>query len=190
MQMRHRKIFSLDARSTQLVCGGHRQINQGFRSGIMCHGNQFSQGLGLKKTLHGTWNESWKVNRRQAIDWEKILQKTHLKRGYHPKYTKILLKIKKINNLIKNGPKTLMDTSSKRHTGASLVAQWLRVCLLMQGTQVRALVWEDPTRRWATRPVSHNYWACASGTCAPQQERPRQWEARAPRWRVAPARCN
>ena len=40
---------------------------------------------------------------------------------------------------------------------ASLVAQWLRICLLMQGTRVRALVWEDPTCRGATRPVSHNY---------------------------------
>ena len=41
--------------------------------------------------------------------------------------------------------------------GASLVAQWLRICLLMQGTRVRALVWEDPTCRGATEPVSHNY---------------------------------
>ena len=40
---------------------------------------------------------------------------------------------------------------------ASLVAQWLRICLPMQGTQVRALVWEDPTCRGATKPVSHNY---------------------------------
>ena len=40
---------------------------------------------------------------------------------------------------------------------ASLVAQWLGVCLLMQGTRVRALVWEDPTCRGTTRPVSHNY---------------------------------
>ena len=71
--------------------------------------------------------------------------------------------------------------------GASLVAQWLRICLPMQGTRVRALVWEDPTCRGAARPVSHNYWACASGACAPERERPRQWEARAPRWRVAPA---
>ena len=69
---------------------------------------------------------------------------------------------------------------------ASLVAQWLRVCLPMQGTWVRALVWEDPTCCGATGPVSHNYWACASGDCAPQQERPRWWEARAPRWRMAP----
>ena len=39
---------------------------------------------------------------------------------------------------------------------ASLVAQWLRICLPMQGTWVRALVWEDPTFCRATRPVSHN----------------------------------
>ena len=40
---------------------------------------------------------------------------------------------------------------------ASLVAQWLRICLPMQGTRVRALVWEDPTCRGANGPVSHNY---------------------------------
>ena len=41
--------------------------------------------------------------------------------------------------------------------GASLVAQWLRICLPMQETRVRALVWEDPTCHGATKPVSHNY---------------------------------
>ena len=40
---------------------------------------------------------------------------------------------------------------------ASLVAQWLRICLPMQGSRVRALVWEDTTCCGATRPVSHNY---------------------------------
>ena len=57
-----------------------------------------------------------------------------------------------------------------KNCGASLVAQWLRICLLMQETRVRALVWEDPTCRGATRPVSHNYWTCASGACALQRE--------------------
>ena len=41
--------------------------------------------------------------------------------------------------------------------GASLVAQGLRICLPMQGTRVRSLVWEDPTCHGATRPVSHSY---------------------------------
>ena len=47
--------------------------------------------------------------------------------------------------------------TQKKDYRASLVAQWLRICLPMQGTRVRALVWEDPTCRGATRPVSHNY---------------------------------
>ena len=67
----------------------------------------------------------------------------------------------------------------------------------MQGTQVRALVPEDPTYRgaakpvchsywaWALEPVSHNYWNQQTTTTetraprasAPQQEKPPQWEA-------------
>ena len=45
----------------------------------------------------------------------------------------------------------------KHKIGASLVAQWLRICLLIQGTQVQALVREDPTCRGASKPVCHNY---------------------------------
>ena len=67
----------------------------------------------------------------------------------------------------------LQRYNNNSNNRASLVVQWLRVCLPMQGTRVRALVWEDPTCHGATEPVSHNCWACASGACAPQQERPR-----------------
>ena len=45
----------------------------------------------------------------------------------------------------------------KQLSRASLVAQWLRVCLPMRGTWVQALVWEDPACRGAAGPVSHNY---------------------------------
>ena len=31
----------------------------------------------------------------------------------------------------------------------------------MQGTRVRSLIQEDPTRRGAAGPEHHNYWACA-----------------------------
>ena len=41
--------------------------------------------------------------------------------------------------------------------GTSLVVQWLRIRLPMQGARVRALVQEDPTCREATKPVRHNY---------------------------------
>ena len=75
----------------------------------------------------------------------------------------------------------------------------------MQGTQVRALVWEDPTCRGATKPVRHNYRACepqllsphatTTEACAPrahalQQGKPPQWEAHVPQQRVAPAHHN
>ena len=87
----------------------------------------------------------------------------------------------------------------------------------MQGTWVWALVQEDPTCRGATKPVRHNYWACAleptshsywaralqllsprAATTearvprahAPQQKKPPQWEASALQQRVAPARHN
>ena len=114
--------------------------------------------------------------------------------------------------------------------GTSPLAQWLRILLPMQGTWVRSLVWEDPTCHGATKPVCHNYWACAlepashnywahapqllkpvhsrahvpqllspcaattdacaPRTCAPQQEKPPQWEAHALQRRVAPTHCN
>ena len=35
------------------------------------------------------------------------------------------------------------------------MAQWLRICLPMQGTRVQALVWEDSTCLGTTGPVSH-----------------------------------
>ena len=80
---------------------------------------------------------------------------------------------------------------------ASLVAQWLRIHLPMQGTQVWALVWEDPTCHGATKPVCHNYWACVPQLLKPACLEPMlhnktlQWEVYCtPQWRAAPARCN
>ena len=65
----------------------------------------------------------------------------------------------------------------------SLVAQRLRIRLPMQGTRVRALVREDPTSRGATKPVRHNYWACALEpashkylACVPPLLKPRRLE--------------
>ena len=105
----------------------------------------------------------------------------------------------------------------KKEKVVSLVAQWLRIHLPMQGTWVQALVQEDPTCRRATKPVHHNYWACtpqpvshdywacgpqllsprattteacAPRTHAPQQEKPPQQEARAPQRIVASAHHN
>ena len=65
----------------------------------------------------------------------------------------------------------------------------------MQGTRVQSLVREDPTCRGATKPcatttepVLYSLWATtteahAPRARAPQQEKPPQWEARAPQRR-------
>ena len=50
-----------------------------------------------------------------------------------------------------------IDEWIRRKIGTSLVAQWLRTRLPMQGTQVQSLIWEDPTCRAATKTMRHNY---------------------------------
>ena len=54
-------------------------------------------------------------------------------------------------------PKGKISLKNELGWGASLVAQWLRIQLPMQGTRVRALVREGPTCRGATKPMHHNY---------------------------------
>ena len=63
----------------------------------------------------------------------------------------------------------------KYPSGTSLVAQWLRILLPMQGTQDWALVWEGPTCRGAVKPVSRNYWACALEPSSPKYRSLRAW---------------
>ena len=53
----------------------------------------------------------------------------------------------------------------------------------MQGTRVLALGREDPTCRGATKPMRHNYWACALEpvshnywACVPQLLKPARLE--------------
>ena len=43
----------------------------------------------------------------------------------------------------------------------SLVIQWLKILLPMQGTWVQSLVWEDPTCRGTTKPTGKHYLAWA-----------------------------
>ena len=47
--------------------------------------------------------------------------------------------------------------TQKAEVETSLVVQWLRIRLPMQGTRVRALVREDPTCCGATKPMRLNY---------------------------------
>ena len=46
---------------------------------------------------------------------------------------------------------------NQKNGGTSLVVQWLRIRLPMQGTQVLSLIQEDSTCLEATKPVRHSY---------------------------------
>ena len=55
---------------------------------------------------------------------------------------------------------------------AFLVAQWLRICLPMQGTWIHALVRENPTCPGATKPVHCNEeWPLLAATRERSEER-------------------
>ena len=85
--------------------------------------------------------------------------------------------------------KLLLKMSIKKVTfWTSLVVQWLRICLPMKRTWVRSLVWENPTEQLSH--VLHLLKPTQRRACARQQEKPRQWVAKAPRRGVAPARHN
>ena len=74
----------------------------------------------------------------------------------------------------------------KTYEGNSLVVQWLRICLPVQGTQIQSLVCKDSTRCGQTKPLHHNYWARVPATepmrptAWTPQDKPPQWEAHTP----------
>ena len=86
-------------------------------------------------------------------------------------------------------PLDINPLKKKRLHWTSLVVQWLRIHLPMQGTWVWSLFQKDPSCHRATKPECHNYWArvlhlqkpARSGACPLQEERPLQWEAQTPR---------
>ena len=73
-----------------------------------------------------------------------------------------------------HGLRVNKDTKSikNRLNQASVVVQWLRIRLPMQGTRVWALVGEDPTCHRANKPVRHNYWARTPQLLKPERLEP------------------
>ena len=53
-------------------------------------------------------------------------------------------------------PLTLPVYESRDRVRTSLVVQWVRVCLPVQGAFIASLVWEDSACRRATEPVHHS----------------------------------
>ena len=92
---------------------------------------------------------------------------------------------------------TVQTREQEQKFGTSLVARWLRICLLMQRTQVPRLVWEDSTCLKASKHRGHSCWSLHTtatewayvrqvpehahpSVCALQQEKPPPREVHAP----------
>ena len=118
------------------------------------------------------------------------------------KLNNTLLSNQWINKEITREIRKYLETNEKENITykslwrTSLVVQWLRICLPMQGTRVQSPVREDPTCHGATKPMHHNYWACA-----PQLLKPVHPRARIPQllsllaatteaWCLEPLPCN
>ena len=99
-----------------------------------------------------------KINKWDLIKLKsfcKAKETTNKTKRQHSEWEKIFVSKSTDKGLVSKIYEQLMQLNIKKNR-ASLVAQWLRICLLMQGTRVRALVWEDPTCHGAAGPVSHN----------------------------------
>ena len=60
------------------------------------------------------------------------------------------------SQLNEEGQKAVVKWKTQKWT--SRMAQWLRICLPMQGKWVQSLVQEDPTCHGATKSMCHNSW--------------------------------
>ena len=84
------------------------------------------------------------------------------------------------NNIKQCFIKQYKNSVSEHSDKISLVLQWLRIYLLMQGTRLQSLVWEDRTCQGTPKPVCHNSLAHVPWAYPPQQEKPPKWEALTP----------
>ena len=103
--------------------------------------------------------------KRQAA-WWKIRNTIHenrksfLSKNVRNCYTLTCEPIEGVNMGVGDGKKCFLEESKlkpEERVRVRGVAQWLRIRLPMQGTQVPSLVREDPTGCGATKPVRHNY---------------------------------
>ena len=104
--------------------------------------------------------KGWWINHQHCDTLQDVLQaggkRCHMKCGATEEW-KALETTTKVH-------KNYLNLKSMTVYGTSLVAQWLRICLPMQGTQVLSLLQEGSTCHAATKPACHDHWAHAPGS--------------------------
>ena len=102
--------------------------------------------------LHSTGVLQWEKKRCQNLKVNTLGQQ----------YLKVQCRL--LNGILCGSPSLMTSGTSwykNKLVGTSLVVQWLRTHLPLQGTRVWALIQEDPTCHRATKPMRHNYLAWA-----------------------------
>ena len=168
-------------------------------------GNGFTLPLFISSSCSNFLHSTWRDLKLYSIFFTRLLpvfiylnKLINFRNGFKTKMVKSMAFVHTSNKHFEN-------VNKKGLFRISLVAQWLRICLKIQGKWVRSLVREDPTCWGATKPIHHNYWvcmpqllklalsvahvpqllsphaataqACAPRARVPQQEKPLQWEA-------------
>ena len=158
-----------DARDVGLIFGSGRSLEEEVGNPLWysCWENSMDRGawlatvLGVTKKQLNDWAHTqmfyhWLISTKTVwIKSAKWLCHDSSWRVFHfIKYFGIMLLLISIKHL----NCTLLETLK---TGASLMAQWWRICQPMQETWVWSLVQEDPTYCGAAEPVHQDYWPCA-----------------------------
>lgn len=99
------------------------------------------------KWMGDNWTRTSWIIKERKVSWEKV-------NNYGTEEQSKLKRSGMFSILLSNIEIYVSAYWDKKVTG-SLVVQWLGIHLAVQRTPVQSLVWEDPTRCRATKPVCH-----------------------------------
>ena len=110
------------------------------RENGQCKGPEAGSRLDAGGTVR---SPAWLEHKNQEGKWQKIMSK----REVGMIATALMAVARNLDFIL---------SVKKSHCWTSLVVQWIRICLPVQGTWVRPLIWDDLTCLGTAKPAHHN----------------------------------